>query len=106
MDHKSFSFLGIFRKASFVADFSFRIFCRYFTLRLLPRQGLLKTFQVEMPPMFSLMTAPAAGIDRIQKTNLPQSPKKCNDCQGEEKWFNTKDGLLVGPSLDRGARDY
>ena len=48
-----------------------------------------------MPPMYSLMTAPASGIDRIQKTNLPQSPKRCHDCGSEDKWFNTKDGLLV-----------
>lgn len=47
-----------------------------------------------MPPLFSLMT-PAASIARIQRTNLPQTPKKCHVCIHEDKWFNSKDGLLV-----------
>ena len=55
---------------------------------------ILKFVKVEMPPLFSLMT-PAASIARIQRTNLPQTPKRCNDCIHEDKWFNSKDGLLV-----------
>jgi hypothetical protein len=56
---------------------------------------LLFLYQVDMPPTYSVMTTPASGINRIQKTNLPQTPQKCNDCSDDDKWFNTRDALLV-----------